>query len=157
METKKFMPLYEKEDFIPFLKAGGRAHPEEIRFVYQRIVNDAPVFFSFATPQEFLELFDVDPENTDTLCFHMFSYGGEIYEGCKDMHDLERFAITKSIESEYRSAFINGDFDGSLQEYIATYFPEYFPDYDSQEKRWNEYLEDVKGPDLEEEQEEERD
>ncbi len=131
----------EKEDFIPFLKAGGRVHPEEIRFVCQRFINDAPVnapvFFSFASPQEFLELFiNIEPE--DTLCFHMFSYGGEIHEDCKDMYDLERFAISKSIESEYRSAFINGDFDGSLQEYIATYFPEYFPDYD-REKGWNDW------------------
>lgn len=93
-----FVTEDEKEDFIHYLKAGGRVHPEEIRFVYQRFINDAPVaapvFFAFASPQEFLELFNIEPE--DTILFHMFSYGGEIYEDCKHMYDLERFAISKS-------------------------------------------------------------
>lgn len=114
-----FIPIYEKEDFIPFLEAGGEQNPEEIRFVYQLYHGDEPAFFSFASPQEFLEQFandgeklkydriNIDDENDvtpshiepeDTLRFHMFSYGGEIHEDCTHMYDLAKFAISKSIE-----------------------------------------------------------
>lgn len=83
----------------------------------------------------------------------------------------------QNTKAEYGKAFVNGDFDGSLSEYINEYgyggqlyvcldeflnaeyrdteymkelFAMYLTDHDSMEKGWNEYLEDIKKYDLEE-------